>query len=251
MTLPPQPPMPITPVRNEPGMPPPMPVPPQTPPPVPPVQAGPPPLAMDAPLPTPVPADMAMGLPPEPKPIPPPRPGKDAKLAHRQKPEDIKNPFERTASLLVETAEDYAKALAGNLSEQAADTVEVSPQKVNEMMQFSPYGVDAANRFWAVHDRLLQEAANNSDPDPYAVAERGALDEVYPYRARLAMLDILAPEQRVSRANELMRTASHRSDDGEGPETMPFMVGPRGMPTVEQPAPAAPPPAPPAAPGGY
>ena len=119
---------------------PPNPVPPQTPPPMPPVQAGPPPLAMDAPLPTPVPADMSVSTPSEPKPIPEPLPRKGAKLHTRQPSQDIKNPFERTASLLVETAEDYAKGLASNLSEQAADTVEIDPAKVNEMMQFSPYG---------------------------------------------------------------------------------------------------------------
>ena len=188
---------------------------------------------MDAPLPTPVPAAMSVSTPTEPKPIPPPRPAKGAKLASRQPSHDVKNPFERTASLIVETAEDYAKALAGNLSEQAADSVEIDPAKVNEMMQFSPYGMDAARRFWEVHDRLLQEAANSSDPDPYAVAERGALDEVYPYRARLAMLDVLAPEQRVTRADELMRTADHRVGKGESPDQMPFMVRPSALPALE------------------
>jgi hypothetical protein len=176
-------------------------------------------------------APVAPAVPAPPKPIPPPPTiTPDAKIKQRPPSHEIKNPFERTASMIVEAAEDYAKRLAANLSEQAADTVEADPHVVNEMMQFSPFGTDAPRAFWATHDRLLQEAANNGDPDPYAVAERGALDEVYPYRARLALLDVLDPEDRVKRAEELMRVIDRQIARGDVPEAMPTITGPAGLP---------------------
>ena len=79
-----------------------------------------------------------------------------------------------------------------------------------------------------------------NDPDPYAAAERGALDEVYPYRAKLALLDHLAPEQRVSRADELMRHSSVQHKQGNTPERMPFLTGPAGLGQGEAGAPPAP-----------
>ena len=217
------------------GMPPPTPTPPMQPPPVPPPQPGPPPTTLPAglpPLPPPLPPELAVDGPPKPK-LPVPGPiKKDSKIFTRQPSHEIKNPFERTASLIVETAEDYAKHLAGNLSDQPADSEEVDPKTVNQMMHFSPFGADAPRQFWQVHDKLLSEAAANNDPDPYAVAERGALDEVYPYRARLALLDILAPEQRVERAAQLMRAVESQVAKGESADTMPFLTTPSALPPL-------------------
>src|SRR5207302_5460297 len=107
---------------------------------------------------------------------PPPTITKQSTIATRQASDQIKNPFERTASMLVDASEDYARRLAGNLSEQPADSVEADHQTVHNMMWFSPYGSDAPRVFWQMHDALLQEAVKARDEDPYAAAERGAHD---------------------------------------------------------------------------
>lgn len=169
--------------------------------------------------------DPTSAVPATPAPIAP-----DAKLSERQPPEQIKNPFERTAAMVVSSAEDYAKRLAGSLSEQPADTMPADSTTVHEMMNFSRYGQAAPEMFWQVHDQILQEAVAAGDPNPYAAAERGALDEVYPYRAQLALLDILGPQERVDRAETLMRINHAHIAKGNPPEALPFVTGPAGLP---------------------
>jgi hypothetical protein len=184
----------------------------------------------------------AIAVPPRPDPTqpqPPPvrRPPtitKDSKLEEREESTAIRNPFERTASMIVDAADDYASRMSKALNERAADTKLVDEKTVHEMMHFSKYGIDAPRAFWDTHDRILEEAIRNNDPDPYAVAERGALDEVYPYRAKLALLDNLAPEQRVQRADELMKTSEKQVAKGETVESMPFLTGPAGLPKPEK-----------------
>jgi hypothetical protein len=176
-------------------------------------------------IPTPVP--QPPGTPQVP---PPPTITKQSTIAARQPADKIKNPFERVATMLVDASEQYAKRLAGNLSEQPADSVEADAQTVHEMMHFSPYGVDAPRVFWQMHDQILQEAAKSGDPDPYAAAERGALDAVYPSRAKLALLDVLGPEEKVKRAEMLMDMSHRQIAKGHTPESMPFNVGPKGLP---------------------
>src|SRR5205807_6362911 len=110
-------------------------------------------------------------------------------LKERQPPEKITNPFERQAAMIVQTAEVWAQKLADNLGEHPADYTEAPPQTVQEMFHFSPYGTDAPREYWRQYDELLQLAMQNHDPEPYTVAERGALKAVYPYRAELALLD--------------------------------------------------------------
>lgn len=161
------------------------------------------------------------------------RPG--AKIAQRPPSDQIKNPFERTAAMIDDAARDYAKRLSEHLSEAAADSVEADPQTVHEMMQFSPYGSDAPSAFWQMHDRLLEEATKAGDPDPYAAAERGALDEVYPYRAKIALLDVLGPEERVERAELLMRMSHGQIAKGQPTEALPFITGPAGLPAAPEP----------------
>jgi hypothetical protein len=206
-----------------------------------------------------------LGAPPQPIPGPspldqptPPRPPMikpDAKLAKRDEAKDVQNPFERTATMIVEGAESQAKRMSEHLSEQAADSKKVDDKTINEMMHFSPYGTDAPRAFWSMHDKILEEATAAGDPDPYAAAERGALDEVYPYRAKLGLLDHLDPEGRVKRAETLRDISERQQGKGETPDSMSSLVRPRARPeyangqqstTVES-APPAPPP-PPAAP---
>jgi hypothetical protein len=151
-------------------------------------------------------------------------------LAKRPPPEEIKNPFERTAAMVVQGAEDYAKRLAGSLSEQAADTMPADGSTVNEMWHFSKYGQAAPETFWQVHDQILQQAIQADDPNPYAAAERGALDEVYPYRAQLALLDVLGPEERVARAEHLAGIVHNQIAKGQVPEAMPHVTGPAALP---------------------
>ena len=85
-----------------------------------------------------------------PQPVPkPPKIEKDSQLAEVAAPEDIKNPFERTARMIVDAADDYAKRMSEGLSEQAADRRRpVDPSTINEMMHFSRYGTDAPTVFW-------------------------------------------------------------------------------------------------------
>src|SRR6266516_5260970 len=169
---------------------------------------------------------------------PPPTITKQSTIATRQASDQIKNPFERTASMLVDASEDYARRLAGNLSEQPADSVEADHQTVHEMMHFSPYGSDAPRVFWQMHDQILQQATQAGDPDPYAAAERGALDATYPYRAKLGLLDVLGPDEKVQRAEMLMRMSHQQIAKGQTPEAMPFNTGPKGLPKDQTAAPS-------------
>lgn len=208
-----------------------------------------PPAVPPGPSPSPMPSpDLGVPTPPVPPrrlpdptepPVPkPPTITEKSVIAQRLPAEKIKNPFERTAAMIVDAAEDYARRLAEHLSEQAADTMEADPQTVHEMMNFSKYGTDAPRVFWDTHDRILEEAVRAGDPDPYAAAERGALDEVYPYRAQIALLDVLGPEERVKRADELSRLMHQHIARGNPPEALPFLTGPAGLPTQAAPEPA-------------
>lgn len=219
------------------------------------------PIAVPAPAPAPVPvpvvpapvvapAPVAPILPPTPPMVPPAAPpiippappqpppatvAPDGTLAHRPPADKITNPFERTATMILDTAEAWAERLADNLGEHPADHAPVDNATVHEMFHFSPYGLDAPMRFWALHDQLLQTAMAANDPDPAAVAERGALEEVYPYRAQLALLDSLGPAQRVARAQELL-DISHRQIAKGNPHTaLPTIVGPAGLPPSDTP----------------
>ena len=151
-------------------------------------------------------------------------------LKERPPADQIKNPFERTAAMIVEGASSLARGMADHLSEAAADSDTVDDSTVNQMWHFSPYGTDAPMQFWQMHDKILEQAIAANDPDPYAAAERGALDEVYPYRAKIALLDHLEPEARVKRAEELARISERQQGKGETPDSMPHLVGPRGLP---------------------
>lgn len=186
-----------------------------------------PPLPTGAPIAVPPPAPP---LPGEPQAPPPPVISDASNIRKRPDSADIKNPFERTASLLVDASQDYARRLAASLSEQPADTVAADPSTVHEMMNFSPYGTDAPRMFWQIHDQILQEAVQAGDPDPYAAAERGALDAAYPYRAKLALLDVLGPDEKVARAEMLMQMVHQQMAKGQTPESLPHVVGPAGLP---------------------
>jgi hypothetical protein len=168
--------------------------------------------------------------PPDP---PPPVITKASNIPQRKASADIKNPIERTASLLVDAIGDHAARLAGNLNEPL-DQVEPDPQVVHEMMQYSPYGEDAARMYWQVHDQTLAQAAAEGKPDPYAAAERAALDQVYPYRARLGLIDVLEPEQKVARAQQLMDISHRQIAKGQTPETIPHVTGPAALPPAQR-----------------
>jgi hypothetical protein len=148
----------------------------------------------------------------------------------RPQAKDITNPFERQATMIVDQAQDYAKRMAANLGEHPSDTVETDSATTHEMFNFSPYGTAAPQHFWQIHEELLQTAMRANDPDPYAVAERGALDEVYPYRAKLGLLDSLGPEQRVTRAEQLLKISHGEIAKGNPPDALPSIVGPSGLP---------------------
>jgi hypothetical protein len=162
---------------------------------------------------------------------PPIRP--DAKLQERTDAQNTSNTFERAATFIIDGAEEYARRLSAALNEQPSDSVDGDPQTVHEMLHFSKYGTDAPSVFWKTHDAILQQAIAANDPDPYAAAERGALDEVYPYRAKLALLDVLGPDEKVDRANELMRISQRQDEKGHTPDRMPFLVGPAGLPHAD------------------
>lgn len=184
-----------------------------------------------------------LGAPPQPIPPPPPldqppiqKPRTveaGSKLKARPPADEIKNPFERTAAMIVEGADTYARGMSEHLSEAAADSDAVDDQTINQMFHFSPYGTDAPRTFWAMHDKILEEATRAGDPDPYAAAERGALDDVYPYRAKIALLDHLEPQARVDRAERLRAITERQQGKGETPDSMPDLVGPRGLPAPE------------------
>jgi hypothetical protein len=154
---------------------------------------------------------------------PPIRP--DAKLQERTDAQNTPNTFERAATFIIDGAEEYARRLSAALDEQPSDSVDGDPQTVHEMLHFSKYGTDAPSVFWKTHDAILQQAIAAHDPDPYAAAERGALDEVYPYRAKLALLDVLG--------HELMRISQRQDEKGHTPDRMPFLVGPAGLPHAD------------------
>lgn len=206
---------------------------------------------------TPMPAAGAPppGLVPLPEPAPPPQPPATiqpgAKIAQRPAPENISNPFERTASMIVTTAEDWAQGLAKNLGEHPSDYEAAPNETVHEMIHFSPYGTDAPSAFWRIHDELLATATAANDPDPYAVAERGAMDEVYPYRSKIALLDVLNPEQRVKRAEELMRISQRQVEQGNPHTALPSIVGPMGLPESQSADASTSSEAPKSAQGGY
>lgn len=171
---------------------------------------------------------------PPPPAVPPPALLKpDGKLQERLPPEKIQNRFERQAAMIIQTAEDWAQKLAENLGDHPADYQQADPTTVHEMFHFSPYGMDAPAQFWKQYDELLQMATQAKDPDPYAVAERGALDAVYPYRSKIALLDALGPEQRVKRAEELLAIAHRQTAKGETPDSMAHIVGPAALPPAQ------------------
>jgi hypothetical protein len=201
-----------------------------------------------------------VGSPPQPPPTPGPldqfplpRPrtiGPDSVLKERPRADTIKNPFERTAALIVEGADSLARGMSQNMSEAAADSDTVDDSTLNEMFHFSPYGTDAAHVFWQMHDDILNQAIEAKDPDPYAAAERGALDEVYPYRAKIALLDNLEPTARVQRAERLRDISERQQGKGNTPDSMPTLVTPHALPGAPvPPAPSPPPPPPPPPPG--
>lgn len=154
----------------------------------------------------------------------------DGTLAERKSAQDISNPFERTATLIVDTAQDWAIKLAANLGEHPSDTAPTDPQTIHEMFNFSPYGLDAPTRFWQQHDEYLRMAVQSNDPDPYAVAERAALDEVYPYRSEMALLDSLGPDERVARADQLLSISHNQMAKGNPHDALASIVGPAGLP---------------------
>jgi hypothetical protein len=164
----------------------------------------------------------------------------DGKIKDRPEAKDLTNPFDRQATLIVDTAQDWAERLAQNLGEHPSDTVATPSSTVAEMFNFSPYGTDAPAQFWREHDQLLQMAIASNDPDPYAVAERGALASVYPYRAQLALLDSLGPEQRVQRAEQLLAVHHNEIARGNPPDALPSIVGPAGLPEPAKPQQEAP-----------
>ncbi len=140
--------------------------------------------------------------------------------------------------MIVDTAQDWATRLAANLGEHPSDQVPASSDVIHEMFNFSPYGMDAPKQFWDTHEQLLQAALHANDPDPYAVAERGALDQVYPYRAQMALLDTLGPEERVARAEQLLKMSHGEIAKGTPPDALPSIVGPAarpGLPAVGPP----------------
>ena len=161
---------------------------------------------------------------------PPPTIPPDSQRFARAKPEDIANPFERQAAMVVQAAYDAAERLAANLSDQATNTAEADSSTVHDMWHYSPYGTDAPRQFWIVHDQILHEATQANDPDPYAAAERGALDAVWPYRSKIALLDQLGPQQAVSRAEQLRRMSENQTAAGNTPDALPHVTGPQALP---------------------
>lgn len=203
-----------------------------------------PPVAPNAPLPAMQPEKPEKAPPPLPQ--PPPTIGPDSHLATRQPSEEIENPFERQASMILDAAETQAARLAENMGQTPVDHKPIDEATIHEMFHFSPYGTDAPREFWRQHDQLMQEAIQHGDADPYAVAEQGALQAVYPYRYQLGGMDTLGPQQRVERAAEIEGIVNREVAKGNTPDAMPSIVGPRGLPSPANPAPNAPAPTPPA-----
>lgn len=173
--------------------------------------------------------------------VPPtPNPGKGARIKEFQPSEKIVNPFERQASMILDAANGQAKRLSDNLGDAPAGYEAASSETVHEMFHFSPFGVDAPREFWRQHAELLNLAVQNGDPDPYAVAEQGALKAVYPYRAELAQLDSLGPQEKVTRANDLAKMTSREAAKGNPPDSLRTIVSPHGLPSGQHPAPDAP-----------
>jgi len=193
-----------------------------------------------------MPAPQQGAPPPKPTPPLPPTTITDQSVIKQRQPSDkIENPFERQASMIVDSATIQAAALAQNMGDMPTNHDTVPEDTTHEMWHFSPYGMDAPTEFWRQHDELVRLAMQNGDKDPYAVAEQGAMQAVYPYRYQLAMMDSLNPEQRVARAKQLLSITNRQVAKGNTPDAMPTIVGPRGLPSPQQPAPDMPPAAPP------
>lgn len=187
-----------------------------------------------------MPATQQMQPAPEPPKRAPSVVTRDSVIRQPRRSEEISNPFERQASMILDSAEGQAQRLSENLGEAPAGSDPVSNETVHEMWHFSPFGQDAPREFWRQHDQMLTEAINNGDPDPYAVAEHTALQAVYPYRAELAQMDHLSPEQKVKRANELRAQTEREVQKGNTPDSMPTLVGPKGLPSPTNPSPDQP-----------
>jgi len=192
--------------------------------------------------------DVAPGAPPQTGPAPPilppappdaatqppsPTVPPDAKLVDAPDMTKSSNPFERQAALIVQQANDQAARLAANIGEHPTGTNPADPSVIQEMWHFSPFGQAAPQEFWRQHDQLLQLAMQHNDPDPYAVAERGALESTYPYRSKIALLDQLNPEQAVARAEQLLAISHRETAKGNTPDALPSTTGPAGLPPPE------------------
>ncbi len=120
-----------------------------------------------------------------------------------------KNAFERRAWAFVEAADSIAKRVADQLDEPPANTRPLTAEQVRELWGYSPHP-DPDAEFWRQHDQLLAEAQAAGDPDPHAVAEHGAMEEVYPMRLKLAEVGVSTIERQVRLADRLARLAGQQ-----------------------------------------
>jgi hypothetical protein len=165
---------------------------------------------MPAPAPTPAPVSPSIptGIPQAP--VKPPVPPSPLPPIQRTMPpqqgitaENAVNPFERVAAMIADKAQEMAQNLSDNLSEQPANSHELSPDEIKSMWYYSPNGqtpTQADATFWQVHDQVL---AQTGDPNQ---AETQAMKASYPYRPILAQVGSANAEKQVQVAEYLRKS---------------------------------------------
>jgi hypothetical protein len=124
----------------------------------------------------------------------------DEKMPREPKLDDLKNLFDRRGLLLAQGVEEQGKRVAEAMQQPPTNSVKLTPGQIRDYWRFSPNGMDdAANndKFWEIHDQVL---AQTGDP---ALAEKQAMQQVFPYRGTLAQLGIASAERQVEMAEHL------------------------------------------------
>jgi hypothetical protein len=158
---------------------------------------------------------------------------------HPERPQDlakIRNSIERRAHLVVDLLEDRAQRIVDSLDEPPPGTTRQDPQTVRDMWSFSPFGEQAPEVFWMLHDQALQMlnqdiAAQGLQGDQLLNAIRGArqkaeasaLGRVYPHRAAIMLLGVTTPERSVALAKRAQRLVEQEDKRQGKPEVNPAM----------------------------
>jgi hypothetical protein len=132
------------------------------------------------------------------------------------------NRLEKRALLYNQMADERATRVAAAWNEQPAESVNPTPQQVHAMWNFSPSQNPQAD-FWAIHDQTLQQAVAQLGPNPksedvqaaYQQAELTALQQVYPWRLKVAPVMGLEPDMAVQKAHQVFGIVQRVQNGGQ------------------------------------